>query len=84
MAVADIYDAMTSDRVYKKEIAIYPRGCQVLLSTNEIGIVIDSNRSMPLRPVVNIITDRNRVPLKVPKKVELELHPDIVVTQIFY
>lgn len=112
VAIADIYDAMTSDRVYKKKIlpheaaeylhsisdtlidgeiakvfinniAIYPNGCQVLLNTNEIAIVIESNSNAPLRPVLKIITDRLRNPISVPRRLELEKSPKVSITQVF-
>jgi putative nucleotidyltransferase with HDIG domain len=112
VAVADIYDAMTSDRVYKKKIlpheaaeyllsisdklidseiakvfinniAIYPKGCQVLLNTNEIAIISDSNSKMPLRPHLRIITDRLRNPLPKPREFDLEKSPKVLITQIF-
>lgn len=112
VAVADIYDALTSDRVYQKKIlpheaaeyllcisntlidyeiakvfinniAIYPKGCQVLLNTNEVAIVLDSNKNMPLRPVLKIITDKHRNPLSVPIECELQKNSQIIITQIF-
>lgn len=112
VAVSDIYDALTSDRVYTKKIlpheaaeyllgisntlvdsditnifikniAIYPKGCQVLLNTNEVAIVHDSNREMPLRPVLKIITDCKRNPLNVPFEFELQSHSNVIITQIF-
>lgn len=112
VAVADIYDALTSDRVYKKKvlpheaaeyllsistsqldfeitkvflqnIAIYPNGCQVLLNTNEIAVVIDSNISMPLRPSLKILTDHQRKPLLNPFKFDLSSNPSVFITHIF-
>ncbi len=112
VAVADVYDALTSDRVYKKKvlpheaaeyflsdagnqfdsavinillknIAIYPKGCQVLLSTNAIAVVIDSNRAQPLRPIIKIITDKNRNPLSDPVILDLEINFNIKIIQIF-
>lgn len=84
--VADVYDAMTVDRVYRKayppneavefimgasgtlfdyevvkaflkSIAPYPVGDIVLLSTEEVAIVVDINRDFPLRPVLRVIKD---------------------------
>jgi len=88
VAIADVYDALISDRVYRrrwscntainylvenadtkfdlklvsiliKQIAIYPNGSMVRLSTNAIGIVKEQNKNFPLRPVVRVITDQN-------------------------
>ncbi len=112
VAIADIYDALTSDRVYKKKIlpheaaeyllsisntlvdsqianifikniAIYPKGCQVLLNTNEVAIILDSNIKMPLRPILKIITDRFGNPLHESFEFELEKNPKVLITQIF-
>lgn len=112
VAVADIYDALTSDRVFRKKIlpheaaelllsisnsqldpeitkifmeniAIYPKGCQVLLNTNEIAVVIDSNRKMPLRPRLKILTTREREPLQEPFELDLRSDLRVFITHIF-
>ncbi|MHB8065171.1 MAG: HD-GYP domain-containing protein [Ruminiclostridium sp.] len=112
VAIADIYDALTSDRVYNKKIlpheaaeyllcisntlidsqitkvfinniAIYPKGCQVLLNTNEVAIVLDSNSKMPLRPLLKIITDRDRNPLIMPYEFDLQKNSRVLITRIF-
>ncbi len=83
VAVADSYDAMTSDRVYRRgrqpfdalrvirslkgihydaeaadallsNIAPYPVGCTVQLTSGEIGIVVDIHRRDKDRPVVRL------------------------------
>ena len=112
VAVADIYDALTSDRVYRKkvlpheaaeyllcisnsqidskiarvflkDIAIYPKGCQVLLNTNQIGVVTDSNSKMPLRPSLKILTDKDKYPIKIPFEFELQTHPGVFIVHMF-
>ena len=112
VAIADIYDALTSDRVYNKKIlpheaaeyllcisntlidseitkvfikniSIYPKGCQVLLNTNEVAIVLDSNKNMPLRPLLKIITDKYRNPLLAPHEFDLQKNPRVLITRIF-
>jgi putative nucleotidyltransferase with HDIG domain len=112
VAIADIYDALTSDRVYRKKIlpheaaeyllcisntlidpqiskvfinniAVYPKGCQVLLNTNQVAIILDSKKNMPLRPVLKIITDEYRNPLLVPFEFDLQRNSQVLVTQIF-
>lgn len=86
VALADVYDALVTDRCYRrkwssnnavnylvenaetkfdlklvsiliKQIAIYPNGSMVRLSTNAIGIVKEQNKNFPLRPVIRVITD---------------------------
>ena len=85
-AIADVYDALTTDRCYRpkwpaykavdyliensgthfspelvqifiKQIAIFPNGSMVLLSTGETAIVKDQNRGLPYRPIVRVIKD---------------------------
>lgn len=87
VAIADVYDALVSDRCYRrklssnqavnfliehsesqfdtklvsvfiKQIAIYPNGSTVRLSTNETGIVKEQNKNFPLRPVIRVISDK--------------------------
>jgi len=86
VAIADVYDALISDRCYRKrwssnramnylietaetkfdlnlvsifikQIAIYPNGSLVRLSNKYVGIVKEQNKSMPLRPIVRVISD---------------------------
>lgn len=112
LAAADIYDALTSDKVYRKKIlpheaaeyllcisnslinpiitevflkniAIYPKGCQVLLNTNEIAIVLDSNTKMPLRPILEKITDASKNPLTTHFEFDLQAHPGVFIVQLF-
>ncbi len=112
VAVADIYDALTSDRAYNKKIlpheaaeyllcisntlidpqiatvflkhiAIYPRGCQVLLNSKEVAVVLDSNENMPLRPLLKVITDRRGNPLVRPFVLDLQNHSQAFITGIF-
>ncbi|MEL1135609.1 HD domain-containing phosphohydrolase [Desulfitobacterium sp. THU1] len=40
---------------FLKHIAAYPTGCTVKLSTGEIGIVVDQNKSLPMRPIVRVV-----------------------------
>lgn len=40
---------------FLKHVAAYPTGCTVKLSTGEIGIVVDQNKSLPTRPIVRVL-----------------------------
>lgn len=40
---------------FLKHIAAYPTGCTVKLSTGEIGIIVDQNKSLPMRPIVRVL-----------------------------
>lgn len=85
-SIADVYDALTSDRCYRpkwsaraamdyliehsgtrfdtelvamfiQQIAVYPNGSTVRLSTGALGIVEKQNNHVPLRPIIRVITD---------------------------
>ncbi|EGW36138.1 HD-GYP domain-containing protein [Desulfosporosinus sp. OT] len=86
VAIADLYDRLTSDysdekrimpyeaceilmglagtlyplemvRLFLKNIAAYPTGVTVRLTTGEIGVVVDQNLSMPARPIVRVFDE---------------------------
>lgn len=88
-AIADVYNAMTTDRIYRKAIPSnevyeylmaagniiagpkvldaflhcvtpFPAGSLVRLSTDEVGVVVESDPALPLRPQV-YVSDTNRV-----------------------
>lgn len=44
-------------RLFLKNIAAYPTGVTVRLSTGEIGVVVDQNLGLPTRPVVRVFED---------------------------
>lgn len=44
---------------FVKDIAVYPVGTNVILSTGEIGRVVGINKEMPLRPVIEIYSNVN-------------------------
>lgn len=53
--------------LFLKHIAAYPTGCTVKLNTGEIGIVVDQNKSLPMRPIVRVLLaakDFNQVKAK--------------------
>lgn len=88
IAVADVFDALVSDRIYRKKwpiyqareylmsqtniqfdndiirtfmqnIAAFPNGTIVKLSTGESGIVINQNKNFPERPIIKVFKDSN-------------------------
>ncbi|MBU8714010.1 HD-GYP domain-containing protein [Brevibacillus sp. FSL K6-0770] len=100
MAVADVFDALTSDRIYRRgmlpheamevlysgsgrlfdqfyvealrdTIALYPVGLSVTLNTGVSGIVIDSNKGMPSRPLIRILVDEDGQELAQPYECDL-------------
>jgi len=60
-------------------IGIYPICSYVELNTGEIGMVINADSNLPLRPVVNIIFDANRKRLATPKLINLAKHLNVFV-----
>ncbi|MDQ7096031.1 HD-GYP domain-containing protein [Desulfosporosinus sp. PR] len=44
-------------RLFLRNIAAYPTGVTVKLNTGEIGVVVDQNLSMPVRPVVRVFDE---------------------------
>lgn len=48
---------LESVRLFLKNIAAYPTGMMVRLSTGEIGVVVDQNLSMPTRPIIRVFDD---------------------------
>jgi len=108
MAVADVFDALTSHRVYRPgmlpheamevlfsgsgilfdqkyvealrdTIALYPLGLSVKLNTGETGVVVDSNKGMPSRPVVRILVDENGHGLDQPYEYDLSKKLTIMI-----
>ena len=41
--------------MFLKHVAAYPTGCTVKLNTGEIGIVVDQNKSLPMRPIIRVL-----------------------------
>ena len=99
-AVADVYDAMTSQRVYQKGLVpeealkrlylmrgthfqpeiverlirclgIYPIGTFVELNTGELAVVKMVNRSHPMQPRIQLLSDRGKKPCKTPQEADL-------------
>ena len=108
VAIADVYDALTTDRCYRKkwsnekavnyliecsgskfdtqlvaqfiqQIAIYPNGSMVRLSDMTYGVIKNQNRSMPLRPVVRVVSDQYGNDIDI---YEIDLMKDLSITII--
>ncbi|MCL4516806.1 MAG: HD-GYP domain-containing protein [Firmicutes bacterium] len=100
VAIADVYDALTTDRIYRprylphegiefimagsgshfdpeivrafvENIAIYPVGTEVILSSGERAVVSRPNKHFPTRPVVRITHDRDGHELAVFQEIDL-------------
>jgi HD-GYP domain-containing protein (c-di-GMP phosphodiesterase class II) len=100
-AVADVYDAMTSKRVYQAGmvpedalkrlylmrgthfqpeiverliicLGIYPIGTFIELNTGELAVVKMVNRSHPMQPRIQLLSDREKRHCKTPQEVDLK------------
>ncbi|MCM1991205.1 HD-GYP domain-containing protein [Oceanirhabdus seepicola] len=56
---------------FTNNIAAFPTGSGVLLSTNEKSLVVKQNDSMPMRPVVKVIYDKDGKLLLEPYEIDL-------------
>lgn len=108
--IADVFDALTSDRVYRKaypiheayellsgsgnflfdyqiveaflqNIAAYPLGTTVRLSSGQIGVVAETKRGLSIYPRVRVFLDSNGSGIE-PYDIELWGNRDIVVAEV--
>jgi len=109
VGIADVFDAMTADRVYRKahppyeafemlagsgdfffdyklvlaflsNIAAYPAGTIVWLSSKEIAIVVETPKGFPLYPKVKVIYDA--AGNKIPEPIDIDLSTQNEITVI--
>lgn len=110
-AIADVYDSLTSDRIYRKRflpheaieyllgsadrhfsmelvqlfvenIAPYPPGTVVKLSTGEVALVVKVDMALPARPVVRIVQDSSGRALKRASDLDLAKENAITVGKV--
>ncbi|MBC9782995.1 HD domain-containing protein [Heliobacterium chlorum] len=60
MGLSGRYLDMELVQLFLKNVATYPTGISVRLSTGEVGVVVDQNKSIPMRPVVRVLQERYR------------------------
>lgn len=111
VAVADVYDALTGNRPYRKSylpheaveylygagnlhfdakvvqaflqsISPYPLGSVVQLSTGEIGVVVNVEKTFAPRPIVKICYDKDNKKLEFPRQVDLSKEKTLFITKI--
>lgn len=63
-------------------IGLYPIDSWIELNTGEVGTVLDINRKLPLRPVVNIIYDAQGVRLAEARVIDISKQPIIYVKKV--
>ena len=59
VGMSNIYFDAEMVRKFTSNIAAFPTGSGVILNSNEKGLVVNQNNSMPMRPVVKILYDKN-------------------------
>ena len=62
---------MTVLRAFMGQMAIYPIGSSVRLSTGEAGVVVGTNINKPFRPIVKIMFDAQAERLNPPQRLDL-------------
>jgi HD-GYP domain-containing protein (c-di-GMP phosphodiesterase class II) len=62
-------------RALIEQLSLFPAGCWVRLSSNEIGRVIRGNSRSPLRPVVEVLFDPAGQELELHRVVDLNTNP---------
>ncbi len=111
VAVADVYDALVSDRAYRprflphraaellleqngqffdaeivhrflQQVAFYPTGTLVRLSTGVIGVVVDVNKPVTTRPIVRALYDAEGEDLDDYYELDLSRNSDISIIEV--
>jgi len=62
-------------KLFLDEISMYPIGSYVRLNNRNIGRVIATNKTNPLKPVINLIFDEKDLKLDPPRTINLMNHP---------
>lgn len=62
-------------RALIQQLSLFPVGCRVRLSSDEIARVIQGNNRSPLRPVVEVLCDLEGQALELPRVVDLNANP---------
>ncbi len=63
-------------------VAEFPIGTVVALSSGEIAVVVDSNREKPILPVVRVIFNKRLKPLSVVKEIDLTKDASVHVSRV--
>ena len=81
IGTSNIYFDEEMVRKFTMNIAAFPTGSAVLLSSNEKGLVVNQNNSMPMRPVVKVIYDKDGNVLLEPYEIDLLKELTIFITK---
>lgn len=71
VGMSNTYFDVEMVRKFTMNIAAFPTGSGVMLSSNEKGLVVRQNNSMPTRPVVKVIYDKSGNLLSKPYEIDL-------------
>ncbi|MDQ1909467.1 HD-GYP domain-containing protein [Paenibacillus sp. GD4] len=67
--------------MFRDNVAVYPLGLTLTLSTGERGVVVRINPNVPQRPVVRVLTDPEGRALTQPYEVDLAVKLTVFVSQ---
>ena len=81
VGMSNIYFDAEMVRKFTANIAAFPTGSGVILSSNERGLVVKQNNSMPLRPVVKVLYDRVGNVLLEPHEIDLLKELTLFITK---
>ena len=81
VGMSNVYFDTEMVRRFTMNIAAFPTGSAVILSSNEKGLVVKQNNSMPLRPVVKVIYDRIGNLLLEPYEIDLLKELTLFITK---
>jgi HD-GYP domain-containing protein (c-di-GMP phosphodiesterase class II) len=66
-----------------RRVEIYPSGVWIRLRDGRAGIVLGSRRMNTVRPTVRILEDERRKPLPTPQDIDLSIHSDLFIADVF-
>lgn len=66
---------------FLENIALYPTGTMVRLSTGEVAVVVETRRGMPRQPKVKVLFDAEGQPLD-PFELDLAERANVVITEV--
>ena len=81
ISMSDIYFDAEMVRKFTMNIAAFPTGSGVILSNSEKGLVVKQNNSMPMRPVIKVIYDKDGNTLSEPYEIDLLKELTLFITK---
>ncbi|MVX63313.1 HD domain-containing protein [Clostridium chromiireducens] len=81
IGMSNIYFDAKIVRKFTMNIAAFPTGSGIILNTNEKGLVVKQNNSMPMRPIIKILYDKTGNLLSEPYEVDLLKELTVFITK---